>query len=291
MFLRFLKFILPNSIIEPLRIFLLRTDLHRFLIPFSDSNRLNEKVNLVLNDPEKLKDFRKYGEVREMCECFNQSQGNGYREHLLKEYNHIYTTNLIDISESPIGNPVVDQYGFSPNTEHHLLKAAQIRSVFGDMTADSIVEIGGGYGGLCRILLDAFNLKSYDIIDVPAMIRLQQYFLEKSLPSEAFKKITFINAFEISENFSKTWDLCISTIALSEQKKEIQMFYIDRIIKNSNAVYLINNVIFNGNLKREEFINKISQTHKLLLPVEIPSIARTHQSDYQLVGKKLLLNP
>lgn len=287
--LNLLKKLLPAPVVERTRIFLLRTNLHRFIIPYCDSKRLNQKISHLFEHPQTIENFRQNEEIRELCENETIEQGIRYRTYTLQNYSNIYKKYFENIKESHIGNPkIIDEFHFSPNTESHLYKSCQILYYFNDLKGKNIVEIGGGYGGLARIICESIEINSYTIIDIPQMQRVQKFYLENSLNASTYKKISYIDAFDNHLlQLKHDWHLAISTFALSEQSINVQKNYLTSVINNSENVYLINNVIFSKNLSKKDFINTVSKTFTLIAPIEMDPFVKTHNNNYQLIGNKI----
>lgn len=105
----------------------------------------------------------------------------------------------------------------------------------------NIIEIGGGYGGQCKIIHDHFKPKSYTIVDLPEVCQLQQKYLSK------FKiNVKTINSLETTP---QQYDLIISNYAITEVRNDLKQVYIDNIVLNSKYGYITcNRVGANQNL-------------------------------------------
>lgn len=111
------------------------------------------------------------------------------------------------------------------NTEEsyraHLERICQI---FDMHTGMRIVEIGGGYGYLARLIVERIKVGCYHIIDLPEVCELQRRYL-KGLPVESFEQPT-----------GKIYDLVISNYALSEILDN--KLYIDEVLRMSKSGYV-----------------------------------------------------
>lgn len=92
-----------------------------------------------------------------------------------------------------------------------------------------IIEIGGGYGGLCFFMhklspIFNININSYSIFDLTSAMRLQKKYLEKL-------NINGINYIELSEvkNLNKN-SFLISNYAFSEISLDLQKEYTDKVL-------------------------------------------------------------
>lgn len=71
----------------------------------------------------------------------------------------------------------------SPLTVEHVYHLSVMREHFGAFVPDSditqIVDIGGGYGNLCRLIHDYGYAGKYTIVDFPEMLGIQKTYLEQ----------------------------------------------------------------------------------------------------------------
>lgn len=145
---------------------------------------------------------------------------------------------LIDYGE-PFGN-------ISPSTLRYIQNTLDIANFFGEGDLKKIVEIGGGYGGLCRSINCLCDFEEYHIYDLESCGKLQKKYLSNFNISG---EVLFHSIPEKIENV----DLVISNYAYSELSAEYQELYYDAVIQNSNKVYMILN---RGQVDREVFLNK-----------------------------------
>lgn len=134
------------------------------------------------------------------------------------------------------GSPVVynlGEYGkFNGSTARYIYFLAEMIELFGSLDAMNIVEIGGGYGGQCKIIMDCFEVKSYTIVDLLPVLKLQHRYLNKF----DYKNIAFKQMKELKKNYS--YDLIISNYAFTECHKKIQETYINKIVTKSKRGYI-----------------------------------------------------
>ena len=102
-----------------------------------------------------------------------------------------------------------------------------------------IVEVGGGYGGLCKTLSVLCEFEKYIQVDLPEAIKVQEKYL-KFFP-EVFSKLEFVPCNEL-KNIENV-DLFISNYALSELNIESKI-----VIKNIKIVYITYNSTIDYNL-------------------------------------------
>lgn len=136
-----------------------------------------------------------------------------------------------------IGNPIVYSYDvgyFSPTTFRYIKTAGDIKKQFGDLSGMKIIEIGGGYGAQCKILMDLFCIKEYVIVDLPETIALTK----KYLSYYGIKNVRFLTPEQLGQ---ESCDLVISNFTFSECNGKVQDYYFDKIIKNSLHGYMCMN--------------------------------------------------
>ncbi|MGE5196609.1 MAG: putative sugar O-methyltransferase [Anaerolineae bacterium] len=134
------------------------------------------------------------------------------------------------------GNPRTFDYeiagAFSPSTLLYVKIAQEIVEEFGSLEGLRIVQIGGGYGGLCKVLSDLFSFQSYTIIDLPASLELSKTYLAKlEVPN-----IHFSDVRDVSEE--KRYDLVISHYAFSEFDGSLQKKLLSTILCKAKNGYI-----------------------------------------------------
>lgn len=99
-----------------------------------------------------------------------------------------------------------------------------------------IVEIGGGFGNMCRLCNNIISYETWDIVDLPHMLELQKYYLENEIKD--ISNINFIDAHS-NKNYDNTEiDLVIGTHSVSEFSWEIFYNYFQNIISKSKYFYM-----------------------------------------------------
>ena len=156
-----------------------------------------------------------------------------------KENDEIGGANIVEYDE-PFGR-------ISPSTLRYIQNALDISYFFGEGELNKIVEIGGGYGGLCKTISCLCDFGEYHIYDIEPASKLQQKYLKEF-------KIEIIphNVPEKLEDI----DLVISNYAYSELNEELQDLYYNNVIKNAKKVYMILN---RGQVSREVLLNRAKE--------------------------------
>jgi putative sugar O-methyltransferase len=112
---------------------------------------------------------------------------------------------------------------------------------------DRIVEIGGGFGNMCRLCNNIISYNNWDIVDLPHMLELSNYYLHNEIQNTS--KINFINAY--SDIKYDTIDLVIGTHSVSEFSWDIFYNYFQTIISKSKYFF----IGYNKNCPSPELIN------------------------------------
>ena len=120
----------------------------------------------------------------------------------------------------------------------------------------TIIDIGGGYGGLSRVLKNIYLDSTFVIIELPELCFLATFFLKKCFPDKKIGTLSDFNQFQsitkkdiidydfiilpqpMVEKFAdETFDLCINTTSLGEMTNDMQSYYINHIERLSNKYF------------------------------------------------------
>jgi len=129
-----------------------------------------------------------------------------------------------------------DEFDISPSTLRYVKVLSDLITIFGDLNNFKIAEIGGGYGGQCKIINDYFNIKDYHLIDLYEVNELSKKYLDK-LNVENIRISTY-DKLKIEK-----YDLIISNFAYSELHTDLQNHYKKMIVNGSKNGYMICNFI------------------------------------------------
>lgn len=135
------------------------------------------------------------------------------------------------LKESSTGTSVKASYAsYSENLIHYAYHVSVFQNKYGKHLKDlsTIVEFGGGYGGLCKVIKDSGFKGKYVIYDLPELNLLQKYFLTKE---GCMDNVILTSDYSV---FDKNYDLLIATWSLSETPLEMR----DKVI-NSAKNYLM----------------------------------------------------
>ncbi len=138
--------------------------------------RLKLRYNILTNNPN---DFLNFDVIR--YTMFNDAHINEY-EYLKNHTNKELWSKLLRENSTGTPPPYRYDYSTSGNLVHTVYNFVQ----FADKTGidinkfDKIIEFGGGYGCLCRIIKQYGFKGQYIITDLPEFLFLQEYYLKSS---------------------------------------------------------------------------------------------------------------
>ena len=185
-----------------------------------------------------------------MLEHVSFEQGILYLYKLYSSYNQIINKiPWVKIKQNDlIGQPLIydyrnllsnfvqlDNYMFSPTTLRYLITGLDILSSYNDENKNiNIVEIGGGYGGQCKILYDLAQLFNIEIVSYTI--------LDLEYPNKIQKKYTTLFGLNVNcttvTNFNSSCDLLISNYEFSEIDPDYQVMY-HHLIEQSKHGFII----------------------------------------------------
>jgi hypothetical protein len=141
--------------------------------------------------------------------------------------------------EDKLGSPVAFHYPqigtISPTVLRYVKIVGDLQREWGDLHDFKILEIGGGFGGQCKIIHDICGFSHYTIVDLPECLPL----INKFLSSFSIKNFTTLSNCELKEK--KRYDLVISNYAFSEISRNEQMEYMEAVIKLAPRGFFIYN--------------------------------------------------
>lgn len=161
-------------------------------------------------------------------------------------------------------------FNCSVNTLGHLFYATTVFELARDKKIESIVEFGSGYGNLARVFKMMDNDLTLFLFDLPELVALQAIFLKDTLKGvevilhsqmpEAFNKgAIHILPIYLLDGFDVDVDVFISTFALSETTKQLQVIIQDKNFFNSDICYISGQLDgWGGRWENHDF------THKML---------------------------
>jgi hypothetical protein len=162
--------------------------------------------------------------------------------HIRQHYPWLIAPDLLELflENDRVGDPTVYNINgiiISPGTLRFIKVLGDIRQTLrlwvpkGNVLFTSIVEIGAGYGGQCKIIKAAFPEVDYTIVDIPESIAVSRAYLGELA--------TLVD--DIKTPISA--DLVISDYCISEMDKAGIDYYIENVVRHCRHGYFTCNLI------------------------------------------------
>ncbi len=113
---------------------------------------------------------------------------------------------LLTVGET-VFRQVIGKIAFAE--ERYLKVARELETLFGVFDGWQILEVGGGYGGQARVMLERHPRCTYRIVDLPEARRLQDAYLAEhglALSSARFDRALFVSNYALTE-MTPEWQL------------------------------------------------------------------------------------
>ena len=215
-----------------------------------------------VSDESVFKDFKSRAGYRAVLEHAGCDDGLGYISEITREFPFLwhfidkFLTNdsigdpyrcsyVVSLSDGEKVNPAIQKIKItiSPTTLRYIKVLADLINLFGRLDSMNIVEIGGGYGGQCKIISDFSNVASYTLIDRDEALALSGKYLKRNnVPNVILR--------DVNDASQIHYDLCISNYAFAEIQREYQNFYAENVIKNSDRGYMTCNIFGYGDITK-----------------------------------------
>lgn len=241
-----------------------------------------------------FKGFKRDPHYRVVLEHVSEIEGREYLAAAREQDENLLKYAVKFQENDSLGSPTTFQYDvgrFSPTTLRYIKVLADLKNIFGDLNGFSVCEIGGGYGGQCKIISDVFSVASYTIVDLPLVIPLIRKYLERLRVSNVF----YLTQGQITDPIES--DLAISNYAFSECTRHVQDHYLENILDKARKGYLTYNFPKRYHFPSETspysksgIIKQISKKHAVQIFEEKP---RTGPMNFILVwddGNSRVLN-
>ena len=190
----------------------------------------------VKND-EVFATFRSHPEYERVVEACGRRHGIAYLTVIRTLFPHLLQYFPLFQTSETVGAPKKYYYKssrshrFSPTTLRYIKVLGDLEQLFGKLDGMDIVEIGGGYGGQCKIIFDYAKPRSYTIVDLPGALKLaEKYLTHFGIDNVQYKKP--------NDSFDNSYSLCISNYAFSEVSYGYQKIYAKKILKHSAMGYM-----------------------------------------------------
>jgi hypothetical protein len=193
-----------------------------------DFTKYAARCKEVVNNDDLFTVFRRDHTFYDMYEHASYEQGLAYLEEI-KKVPVVFEKIERFVANDLVGSPKLRMYEelgilTAPTTLRYVKVLADLVKHFGSLDDMNIVEVGGGYGGQCRIIHEMFKVKSYTLVDLPEAVSLAQRYLKE---------------FDIVINASGgPYDLFISNYAFTEIMRGYQDIYTKHFIRKSSRGYI-----------------------------------------------------
>jgi putative sugar O-methyltransferase len=202
-------------------------------------------------DDARFQRFRRAFRHRLIVEATPPAEARLHMARLLRQTPHYAALFDRFVTLDRLGAPIMTEFArdvwFAPNTVRYMRYLSDCETRFGPLDGATIVEIGIGFGGQCKIFFDRFQIGKYVLIDLPGPIALARRVLTQLLGAEvAAQRLVFLeagNAGAPSGLPEGRFDLAISTLAFSECHRSIQQGYIETVLSRARCGYIHRNEI------------------------------------------------
>ena len=227
----------------------------------SDNDQYPALVNEAVINENTFNTFKRHPWYTPILEHVSYEDGIKYLDIIKNEYSFLLENITKYKTNDDIGNPIKHQYEIgemSPTTLRYIKVLGDLTKQFKDLTNLDIVEIGCGYGGQCKTILDTFNVKSYTIIDLPIVLELIKKYLNRF--NIDMSKIIFKDITALDEN--EKYDLFISNYAYTECSYDIREIYFNKVLNKSNMGYLTANFL-SPDVLENEIMSRVKNSFKI----------------------------
>ncbi|MFA6587800.1 MAG: putative sugar O-methyltransferase [Patescibacteria group bacterium] len=241
--------------------------------PDGNAQLYMDKCKLFVADEKSFANFKRDKDYGKILEGGEKIVGEIALKGILKMKGQtILLDNLKKFKENEMyGNPILHEYELTgpmvPSTLRYVNTYLEVKELTKDHKLKKIVEVGGGYGGLCKTISVLENFDEYTMVDLPPAIALCQKYLNHF--DSIKNKIKYISCEDIKSLEAITdVDLFISDSALAECDLETQILYTKTIAKKSKFIYVNFNTLHIKSAAKEmklfikSFPNKKVQTYQ-----------------------------
>jgi len=190
------------------------------------------------------------------------------------------------IVESPVGTP--GSYKPYPQSSSHLIMQAEHLARFISSTdckleeLNKVFEFGAGYGCMCRLIHNLGFTGEYVIMDLPALLDLQKYYLGETTKGN----IRYLSdETDFKEQMSGDKSLFIATWSISEVSYAMRQRILDEV--HAKYIFITFQAKHNG-FDNKEYFEKFGQENKAYkwYGVEMPYSFPHKLKHYYLFGTR-----
>ena len=188
-----------------------------------------------------FKNFKRHPVYNRVVEYMSPEVGQACFELILKSRMKFSEDEwLFFLRNDSVGNPFIAEYNSqgsmiisSPTTLCYVKVLVDIVSLFDVSKIKTVTEVGIGYGGQCRILMNALPIVRYNLVDLPEVLALAEKFLTVL---DVAGDIRYLDGTHLYHD--APCDFFISDYAFSELTKPVQDMYIAKILSKAKAGYV-----------------------------------------------------
>jgi putative sugar O-methyltransferase len=205
-------------------------------LSFLDNGIYSAHCQKIARDEKLFQQFKRDPFLSLFFENLNSDAGGACLDHLAQNAPDFLQFLKKGEKNDKVGAPhriFYKPYGhFSPSTLLYLKIASDLHRLFGPLDGRTILEIGGGYGGICTILSSLYSLENYTLVDLPGALELSCAYLKK-------QKIEKVSFSPLTSPPHESFDFVISYLSFSELDRTLQSVYIDKIFTRAKAGFLV----------------------------------------------------
>ena len=186
--------------------------------------------------------FRRQRAYRDTLDHVTPEQGLGYLRLIKRQSPSLLAKELPMIRHGDdVGDPFVHDFAevgvISPTTLRYAKVLSDLETLFGNLNGADIVEIGVGFGGQARMVMERWDVRSYTLIDLDPVLRLADRYLR------ALDAPPVWRAVRPETLVSTPCDLAISNYAFTELERGVQDHYAEAVLARSLRGYITCNFI------------------------------------------------
>lgn len=232
----------------------------------SHSTPFVEFCGTAADDDKLYAHFKRNPIFRGILEHVTWDQGQVYYDHVREHFPELLEKLPACQVNDKVGEPITHKYDFgefSPTTLRYLKVATDLAYHFGNLGDLNVLEIGGGYGGQLVLCETLCGFKSWTMVDLPEVLKLQQRYLGEVVPMKK-PVIKYVSCYELSD---ERYDLVISNFGFSECVRSYQDKYVETYMSHGEKIYMAMNFVqnevypeFKGMHTTEELVDKLGVT-------------------------------
>lgn len=199
------------------------------------------------SSPEAFEEFRRDGGLRPILEGGSQATLNGNLRRIMDSGgNDWLRANLGDFKKNDeVGRPFVfSKTGLgvlSPSVVQYASQLWDIVRHLKPKNLNRVVEVGGGYGGLARILSSQLGPKEYVLVDHPNVLALAQRYLGHYNLGTCFRYVSCFDTKSMEQ--LGPIDLFVSVAAMAELSQTQQELYNILLLKRAESFFVLYNTL------------------------------------------------